>query len=473
MNLKPIFMSMFAIAALASCNNEDEIPGGIQNETAKSWIGVKVALPASSFTRAADAIDDTAEELETKIKTIRLYYKKADGTVGDIATTFNVDTDFVKDPESGLYTASTAAEIPVAKGTSVELYAAVNTPTSPVLRPNWFNFRGTAADPDVNYWTAQSSQLSNETTGFTMTGSASGVTFEKKEEATVAGATHAKVTLVRNVAKVLVTASETGIDPTQDFDENNSNGSSGKFQANTLKWTIGNDNKKLFLLADTDGKDPNWKALTKDGLTDEELEKELEKEYENRTPKTYSMAVPQYGTPSATGYQGATSYVQYCNENTNEVYQYGNTSFISVQAVFVPKLIVETVTKDSENKIVMKAVDNTKGKATFYYYSAELKYLTEDAYNQAIAAGLLKTDFIGPYTNGECYYFVPIKNTEGKIGVLRNSYYTMRIKSLKAPGDPTPNPGPPVDPVESKSYIAVDFEVAKWVSQSMGDLDLE
>lgn len=472
MNLKPIFMSMFAIAALASCNNDDEIPGGIQNETAKSWIGVKVALPAGATTRAVDGVDPNAEELETKIETIRLYYKKTDGTVGDIATTFDVENDFTKDPESGLYTASKAAEVPVAKGTLLDIYAAVNTPKSNPLRPNWFNFRGTAGAPDVNYWTALSSELSNTDTGFTMTGTAQGTTYEKDTEA-VAG-THAKVELVRAVAKVLVTSSKSGIDPGKNFEENNSNGSSGWFQANTLKWTIGNNNKKLFLLADaattnTTRKDPNWKALAA-GVTDAELNAE----YENRAPSTYSMAVPKFGTPSATGYQGATPYVQYCNENTNEVYQYGNTSFISVQAEFVPNLIVQTVTKEADGNIKMEVVENTTPTdKTFYYYSTELKYLTATAYNEAIAAGVAAAAFKGPYTDGKCYYFVPIKDKNANIGVLRNSYYTMRINSLKAPGDPTSNPGDKEEPVEAKSYISVDFEVAEWDPQSMGDLDLE
>lgn len=472
MNLKPIFMSMFAIAALASCNNEDEIPGGIQNETAKSWIGVKVALPAGVTTRAADG-DVNAEGLETEIKTISLYYKKTDGTVGEITTTFDVAKDFTKDQSTGLYTARKAAEVPVAKGTLLDIYAAVNTPASNPLRPNWFNFRGTGGNPEVNYWTANSSELIATATGFTMTGATQGTTYEKDTEALAA---HAKVELVRAVAKVLVTSSEHGIDPGEDFEENNSNGSSGMFKKNSLKWTIGNNNKKLFLLADAatnneTRKDPNWKALVA-GVTDTDAK--LNDEYENRAPSTYSMAVPKFGTPSATGYKDATSYVQYCNENTNEVYQFGNTSFISVQAEFVPNLIVETVKKDAENKIIMEAVKNTASTAkTFYYYSTELKYLTATAYDEATNAGVDKAAFKGPYTDGKCYYFVPIKDKDGKIGVLRNSYYTMRINSLKAPGDPTPTPEEPVTPVVTKSYISVDFEVAKWDPQSMGDLDLE
>lgn len=469
MNLKSIFMSMFAIAALASCNNEDEIPGGVQNETAKSWIGVRVALPAGAFTRAADGNDTNAEDVETAIKTISLYYKKADGTIGDIATTFAIG-DFTK--ADGVYTATKAAEVPVAAGTSVDIYAAVNVPASNPLRPNWFNFRGTAGAPDVNYWTALSSELIAPATGFTMTGAGTGTTYKADTEA-VAG-THAKVSLVRAVAKVLVTSSENGIDPGTDFDENNSNGSSGKFQKNSLKWTIGNNNKKLFLLADaatdnTTRKDPNWETLV-DGVTKEKLDAE----YENRAPSAYSMAVPKFGVPSATGYQGATSYVQYCNENTNEVYQYGNTSFISVQAEFVPNLIVKTVTKDANGKIIMNVVENaTPTDKTYYYYPAELKYLTATAYGEAKDLGLAEADFKGPYTDGKCYYFVPIKDKNGNPGVLRNSYYTMRINSLKAPGDPTPVPGKPIVPVEAKSYISVDFDVAKWDPQSMGDLDLE
>lgn len=467
MNFKSIFMSMLAVAALASCNNDDEIPGGIQEGNASSsWVGINVSIPASSFgkTRAADANDTNAEELETAIKTISLYYKKTDGTV-DVITTSLTDADFTKD--GAKYTAKKAVQIPVEGGSNVDIYAVVNNGnvTNPI-RPNWFNLRGTAADPDVNYWTATASELSNKTSGFVMTGKGTGVTAEKEENAT-----QASITIERVVAKVLVTASNGGINPTVDFDETNINGVSGKFKGNSLCWTIGNKNKKLYLLQNTDGvvKDPNWNKIPA-GTGDEALAND----YEDRNPTLYSTFVPVYADME-TGYDNTgKSYVQYCNENTNQEYQHGNTTFISVKAVFVPSKIVTTVSGTvAGGDLNLKADANTGGAATFYYYPAELKYLTENAYTAAKNAGVADSDFKGPYTNGECFYFVPITDKNGNIGVLRNSYYTMRIKSLRAPGEPTPNPGGNEDPVVQNSWIAVDFTVAPWKMQSMGDLDLE
>lgn len=464
MNLKSVFMSMFAIAALASCSNDEEVPGGVnQGEKASSWIGVSVSLPASAFSRAADGTDANAEDLETAIKNISLYYQKTDGSVDAVATTFAVGDFTPSSTSTGtVYTATKAALVPFAKGTTVTLYAAANTPSANSFMPNWFNRKGTAGDPNVNYWTALSSDLSNEADGFTMTGEGQGTTFET-EEGAKAG-THAPIVINRAVAKVLVTASNGAkFDPTTDFEETNVNGASGKFQANSLMWTIGNNNKKLFLLADDNGKDPNWETLTGTAGLDDE--------YDNRQPSSYTMAVPKYDAGIVTGYEGGT-FVQYCNENTNETYQYGNTTFISVQAVFVPNMIVKTVTFE-DGKPVLKAEKNDLGVGDFYYYPEELKYLTKTAFDEAIANGLSADEFKGVYEGGKCYYFVPVKNSANELGVKRNTYYTMRINSLKAPGDPTPNSGEEIDPVEQKSWISVDFEVANWDPQSMGDLDLE
>lgn len=470
MNLKSIFMSMLAVAALASCNNDDEIPGGTQEANASSWVGIKVSIPASSFggTRAADANDANADESETAIKTISLYYKKADGTVDVLTAPLDVTTEF--NQRGATYTAKKAVKIPVAAGSSVDIYAVVNNGavTNPI-RPNWFNLRGTAADPDINYWTAAASELSAADKGFVMTGKGTGTTTEAEAGAT----THASITIGRAVAKVLVTASDGGINPTADFDETNINGVSGKFKGNSLCWTIGNKNKKLYLLQNNVGgivKDPNWSKIPA-GTGDAALAGD----YEDRNPTTYSTLVPAYSDVIETGYKtDGSSCVQYCNENTNEEYQYGNTTFISVKAVFVPNKIVTTVSGSVDtNDLNLEAETNTGGVATFYYYSAESKYLTEAAYEAAKTAGLSGSDFKGPYNGGECYYFVPITDKDGKTGVLRNSYYTMRIKSLRAPGEPTPNPGDNDDPVVQNSWIGVDFTVAPWTVQSMGDFDLE
>jgi lipoprotein len=461
MNLKSIFMSMLAVAALASCNNnDDEIPGvGNQGEKASSWLGVSVSLPASAFSRAADG-DTNADGVETAVETVSLYYRKTDGTVDALVTTLTAG-DF--DKADAIYTAKKAVLVPLKKGTVVDIYAAINAPAANLFKPNWFAFKGTAGDPNVNYWTVNSSELSNDNK-FTMTGQGQGTTYATDTEAQKG--THVDIEIKRAVAKVLVTTSSAAsFDPATDFEDKNPNGASGKFQRNSLKWTIGNNNKKIFLLADGAGKDPNWETLTGTPAS-------LDDEYDNREPKVYDMLVPAYSPSIVTGYETGKQ-VQYCNENTNETYQYGNTSFISVQAEFVPTLIVKSVTGRYPD-MEIPAETNDLGVATFYYNTTELKYFTADAYKKAVEEAYMpEKDFKGPYKDGKCHYFIPIKNGANELGVKRNTYYTMRINSLKAPGEPSSNPGGDIDPVEQNSWISVDFTVKNWDPQSMGDLDLE
>lgn len=480
MNLKSIFMSMLAVAALASCsNNDDEILGGTQEGKDSSWMGVSVSLPASSFgTRAADAYDGNAEDIEAAVETIDIYYEKTDGTV-DFVTTFNVN-DF-KTPVDGKYTATKAVKVPVAAGQNVTLFAVVNKlnelegPDYKPFRPNWFKHLGTAADPNVNYWEACSFKLSGAFGEFTMTGTGSGMTYGSEDDAldstTTPPATHANIAVSRLVAKVLVTTSEhSSIDVEHGFADNNVNGASGEFQGNSLKWTIGNNNRKVYALEKKNGgvvKDPNWDALT--GGED------LTKEYDNDGT---AKLVPAFSNVPANGYVDnggvKTAYVQYCNENTNETYQYGNTTFISIEAVFVPSKVVTSVSGSVGGGDYKADVTDNILVVDFWYNPVEVKYYTDAAKEAAVTTGgKSASEFKGPYTGGKCYYFVPITGKDGKPGVLRNNYYTMRINSLKAPGEFKPIPEDPEKPVVQSSWISVDFSVAKWNTVSMGDHDLE
>ena len=477
MNLKSIFMSMLAVAALASCNNnDDEILGGTQEGKDSSWMGVSVSLPASSFrTRAVDG-DDNAADIEAAVEKINIYYEKTDKTVGFVAT-FKKDDFDASSPVNGKYTAKKAVKVPVAAGENVTLFALVNEldevdgPDYKKFRPNWFKHLGTAADPNVNFWEACSSKLSGAYGEFVMTGKGSGMTYS--DSATVAGtlANHANIAVSRLVAKVLVTTSEhSSIDVENGFEENNDNGASGTFQGNSLKWTIGNNNRKVYALENKDGgkiKDPNWDALT--GGED------LTKEYDN---KGTAKLVPAFSNVPATGYVDnggvKTAYVQYCNENTNETYQYGNTTFISIEAVFVPSKVVTSVSGSVGGGDYKADVTDNIMVVDFWYNPVEVKYYTDAAKELAVTTGGKDaSEFKGPYTGGKCYYFVPITGEDGKPGVLRNNYYTMRINSLKAPGEFKPIPENPEKPVVQSSWISVDFSVAKWNTVSMGDHDLE
>lgn len=465
--------NLFAMAALASsmlfaaCSN-DELPvnDGTVDNGEKSWVGLNITLPSTALSRAATG-DPSAEAFEANIKEVDIYLQNAFGAPTLLKSL--TDGDFTKDA-SGKWVANEAMEVSLAPGTSATFFAAVNAPGTPAIQPIWF------INPDADKarsFEAATSVLSNQANGFTMFGTTTTTTYEKQADAETA-ANHTKLDAIRAVAKILVMGSNGGINPAVDFEDGVK---SGKFAANTLKWAIGNNNKKLFLLKDVNGKDPNWEKLPV-GVTDAVLNAE----YENRVPTTFPKAVPAFSaTIQATGYDGATGYVQYCNENTNEIYQYGNTTYLSLTADFVPNKIVKATGVSgtvADGDLALTVSDNTGATATtFYYYAKDQKYLEKDAYDAAITAGLTANDFMGPYKDGQCYYYVAVRNgdKDSNMGVYRNSYYQARIKSLKAPGLPTPQP-PTVDdetPVEESSWIAIDFDVKAWTPADMGDLDLE
>lgn len=462
--------NLFAMAALASsmlfvaCSN-DELPAndGTVGNGEKSWVGLNITLPSNAISRAVVG-DPSAEGFEANIKKVDIYLKNAFGAPTLLKSFESSDFNSV----SGKWVANKAIEVPLEPGASATFFAAVNAPDAPSITP--IGFINPDADPAKSFG-AISSLLSDKTKGFTMFGTATGTTYEQEADAETVS-NHTSLKAVRAVAKILVMGSEGGINPTTDFEDGVK---SGKFVANTLKWTIGNDNKKIFLLKDVNGKDPNWGTLPA-GIADATLDAE----YANRVPTTYSMAVPAFSaTIRTTGYDGATGYVQYCNENTNETYQYGNTTYLSLTADFVPNQIVKaagvTGTVGDDN-LKLAVSDNAGATATtFYYYPNEQKYFEQTAYEAAITAGLLANDFIGPYTNGRCYYYVPVRNSTeiSDMGVHRNTYYIAKIKSLKAPGQPTPKDDEEEKPVVQKSWIAIDFEVTPWTPADMGDLDLE
>ena len=172
-------------------------------------------------------------------------------------------------------------------------------------------------------------------------------------------------------------------------------------------------------------------------------------------------------------------YVGYCNENTHDTYVVGNTSYVLIKAQFTPTKVYTDLTGTGAG---MTGTENAgTEKATFYYHNATGMYVTGDAYTAYIAANAGEaTAFVGPYTDGKCYYRVPVWDIATDVtklkGTERNTFYTLSINSLTAPGfpiDPTyPDPEKPNENVDV--YIGVDVAIAPWALHSMGDdIDLQ
>lgn len=469
MKVKNVLAFAFTSALLVACSN-DEVPQDGAGMGEKAWVGLNISLP--TLTRAVDALDSNAEDLETDIKSISIYMN-GPGFSQELEKLTEIDKDKFKwDAADEKWTMEQAIEV---KGgtTQRQVYVVVNEPTAPALEAASLKAGGVYA--------ATINELTSASTGFAMFNAAS-VTAKLYADPEEAKNNPTNISVARAAAKVLVTASDGGINPDADFADKNA---TGKFSGNSLKWLIGNSNKKIFPLPDLHSKDPNW-----DKLTDADGWNNLHTEYEQLTNPTYSMAVPAFDATIKTGYEGGL-HVQYCNENTNEVYQVGNTTYISLKVEFTPDLVVvaSDITASGLAGIGTPTTPGTKGE-TFYYHMPSQKYFNEEAYVEYTTTyGGAKDEFFGAYDNGICYYYIPIRNGElatSEMGVLRNTYYTARIKSLVAPGNPTPitpnptepdKPGPdgpdPTVPIDQPLNVAFTIEVTKWNPVSMGDLDVQ
>lgn len=469
MKVKNVLAFAFTSALLVACSN-DEVPQDGAGMGEKAWIGLNISLP--TLTRAADASDSNAEDVETDIKTISIYMN-GPGFSQELEKLTEIDKNkFEWDAAAKKWTMSQAIEVEGGT-TQRQVYVVVNEPAAPALDAASLKAGGVYA--------ATIKELTSASTGFAMFNAAP-VTAKLYADPDEAKNNPTNVSVARAAAKVLVTASDGGINPDADFADKNA---TGKFSGNSLMWLIGNSNKKIFPLPDLHSKDPNW-----DKLTDANGWKNLADEYEQLTNPTYSMAVPAFDSSIKTGYEGGL-HVQYCNENTNEVYQVGNTTYISLQVEFTPDLVVveSDITASGLAGIGTPTTAGTKGE-TFYYHMASQKYFNEAAYvAYTTTHGGAKDEFFGAYDKGICYYYIPIRNGSlptSEMGVLRNTYYTARIKSLVAPGNPTPitpdptdpeNPDPdgpdPTVPIDQPLNVAFTIEVAAWNPVSMGDLDVQ
>lgn len=180
----------------------------------------------------------------------------------------------------------------------------------------------------------------------------------------------------------------------------------------------------------------------------------------------------------------------YAVENSNKIPTYGNSTLLSVEAVFVPDFLVTGVTDG-----VPATAANTAVVTFFRIRTNELltgrtsKYVDEffftteldaQAYAEhAAGLGLADTDYeLVKYTDGVCYYIVPLyddqKGTPECYDIVRNHYFEVKIDEIIAcgynepGGDKDTEKKDPLDP--ENPWMHATITVKNWikVAQSEG-----
>ena len=204
----------------------------------------------------------------------------------------------------------------------------------------------------------------------------------------------------------------------------------------------------------------------------------------------------------------------YCLENTHATYVQANTTFVSVAATMTPNEIVKITYKkqgaEGAEEITLTPNNDNNAAGTFYLIEnapnhelingyileSELAELYGDKDDDIVngtetesaekAKAVIKElgnnnrgyVFSEPYTDGKGYFNVwvnDLKDTNGnymnKAPVFRNDWYALTIKSIKLPGNPTPDIDPE-QPLHPDTNIGVTVKVKAW--NSVGhDIDLQ
>lgn len=191
----------------------------------------------------------------------------------------------------------------------------------------------------------------------------------------------------------------------------------------------------------------------------------------------------------------------YCIENANLTPRQGTATIAVINGIFTPggsALIYDNIA--DAVAATPRTTDVTYG-TTFYRLwippyddngspaggDYDLPYFLDnpendptnyEAYLQTQHPNLAAADYddiiISEYTNGQCYYRLPLENEANTLApytVKRNSYYMIDIKKVSGPGYTDEDGGgiiDPTDPLDAQTHIKVSIKVEDWDPVNQG-----
>lgn len=518
MKVKSILVSMFALAALASCSNDENLPSGnpdINVEGREAYMSVSVTMPKSTGTRAPSEAPGSGDEqkvdsvllalfdasnicLETKILTAKDYILNVGGIdqSGYDGKAFKVPSATAKvlaavNPSDKFKAAC------VASASWSVINSAVEQTLDEVIRKTKDKFMMINAGDNAN-----------PTNGALVTANVKvvGDTGIPDVDAAIAQAeaNRSKIFVDRVVAKVSLGTNPTGVTVpagvTCTFGD----------------WALNVTNKSMFPYSEI--------VMPAGGSANADYRKDPNYELAGFNVSQFNyLEVATDGTLPADF--SAMTDSKYCLENTmaaNAQTQAQTTAAV-VRAVYTPNsfalgeswfrllgVTYETLadlqavynaaktaaTPDAlQTQIItlcdqfyarMKAAATKQGKTVGADFAAitiaELDAIKNGGEYSKPAVG--ETVGVEYFQKGVCYYNILIRHDDaikatmahGKYGVVRNNWYTLTINSVKQPGSPwLPDPTDPTDPEKpgenddpKDAYLAVTITVNPWTTWSQG-----
>lgn len=422
---------MVLASTFYSCSKEEATDVPPVNET-DTYMAVSTSFPQTITLRTLDP--DAANTVESTVNLIGIYI--IDDLTGFMHKGIFSSTDFTS--SGNTYTVTSAIKTTTG---NKSIYVVLN-PT-PGLQDAIELQKGVIFRDNPIDGTAESSFITaSDVVMASVTGKAATLTVKTETEAL---ATPIDITVQRNTAKVAV-KKKTATIPVVGGSVSN------------LEFALVVEAKKSYLVQQ-DGntyetvKTPaqNIASLAADNIYFTKL----------ATPLSWKNVNEYNITPN----RNLVSY--YALENVNATKITGNTTAAIVKAQFTP----------AGNSVVTAYASGVRTMGTipsgtsFYVKKSDNTFWSQSGYSDALANGFTAAHFSKIYTNGTGYYRIWVRDSNNKIGLLRNNFYVLHINKITGPGlpyvpgvdpDDNTNPEDPNLPIDEDTYISVEIEVLHW-----------
>lgn len=427
--MKSFLAMALALTALASCNNENEIPGTNPEVTGvPTHAAFSVKVSSTANTRDAAATDANGVVQEQTIGSLKVFIFNG----GVLETTGNITLNANNQGTTTL-TTTTGPKV---------IYAVANPKMDMTLNVGQTldEFKALAVKAGTTSTTADEN-IAGENV-FTMIGSVETTLTEQTEAQ--AKSNLISITVSRGAAKVQLQYDATKVTQNQNL--------KGVFS--DPKYLVAQMNTKMFLPrkdyeltpngVDAGQADTTPDDGTFDHLTAVPADMTNAKDAVNPWDHTFAKSF-------------------YTAENVNEVPSTGNTTFALVQLKYTPdntEIQGNNKTLTAGTFYVLRKTDGTN---LIYADNTEV-----EAAQQSAAGSTVKT-----YTGGLCYYRVNLRDItktalQEKYCVLRNNYYKINITQINSLGGNSTTdpevivPTDPDTPLETETHISANILIAPW-----------
>ncbi len=476
--MKRKFYAIAALAlsmGLASCNNEEAIEGGKGELSGKdTYMQISISQPSAPDTYATT--DPNSSEKESKFTTVDLYVY--DMTANVLEVHKRLEANAFDGPGSGTRDKWTAkTKIPCKTGNK-KVLAALNITEArgQAIANKGMNIFTESQFGVTNYGTTDEGLVDLDGRGIAMfsVGPVSATMYPESDATNYAANNKVTIPVQRLVSKVTLQKVENLVEE------------AGGGTISGLEYTLATTNLKTYLLrtwgaAGTGAvKDHNWDSFA---TTD------FFAAYDPGTPNNIvnTLTNGDFVAMNAFGVATKDLVARYCPENTSKEFLQKEVTSAIVRCKYIPGTY-KKYKNDTDKTEGYEDMTNSTATATTFYVVAQTGGVKQYFMDAAVADDYI-TDNGGTrlnYVNGYCYYRVYLNpkgtaskttiaadnktldiaaKADGVVGpydVIRNAFYQVTISKIVAPGNPTPEPLDPDQPVAVPTDITADIEIVNW-----------